>query len=118
MAKYASVYARKRSPFWWISYWDPKKRKRVHEATPYRLDAPQSSAHLGQLSRNSRDGVAQLGDTTALAGLSVWFALNVKEIEHRFSAEQIPDLLPVDIGLPLPWAAVSGDDEDFGVWLP
>ena len=41
MAKYASVYARKGSPFWWISYWHPKKQKRVHEATPYRLDAPQ-----------------------------------------------------------------------------
>jgi hypothetical protein len=42
MAKYASVYARERSPFWWISYWHPKKQKRIHEATPYRRDAVQS----------------------------------------------------------------------------
>ena len=31
-----SVYPRKRSPFWYISYPCPKRLKRVHEATPFR----------------------------------------------------------------------------------
>jgi site-specific recombinase XerD len=38
MPKYASVYARARSPYWWVAYWDPRKGKRVGEATPYRVE--------------------------------------------------------------------------------
>lgn len=41
MAKYASVYARKRSPFWWISYWCPRQQKRIHQSTTYRRDQAQ-----------------------------------------------------------------------------
>lgn len=33
--KYASVYLRKRSPFFYIVYWSVPRQKRVHEATPF-----------------------------------------------------------------------------------
>jgi hypothetical protein len=38
MPKYASVYERKDSPYIWIAYHCPKRRKRVGEATPFRKD--------------------------------------------------------------------------------
>jgi len=39
--KYVSVYARVRSPFWWIAYWDPKQQKRLYKPTPFRKDVVQ-----------------------------------------------------------------------------
>ena len=39
--KYASVYARQGSPRFRVSYWCPKKQKRIHETTPFLLSDPQ-----------------------------------------------------------------------------
>jgi integrase len=36
--KYASVYQRKRSPFWYISYLDAKTGNRIHKSTSHRLE--------------------------------------------------------------------------------
>jgi len=41
VAKYASVYTRAHSPYWWISFWCPRRQKRCHESTTYRRDQVQ-----------------------------------------------------------------------------
>lgn len=40
--KDASVYLRSGRPVWYISYYCPKRLRRVHEATSFRVDNPQS----------------------------------------------------------------------------
>jgi len=56
--KYASVYARKRSPFWYISYLDAATGKRIHRATVHRRDDP-----VGR--RKAYDEARQLGKEAA-----------------------------------------------------
>lgn len=56
--KYASVYPRKGSPRFRISYWCPVKQTRVHETTPFRTDDPQGRrkalARAYELSKSAR----------------------------------------------------------------
>ena len=47
----------------------------------------------------------------------IGLALDVEEVNHRVLAEEIPQLLAVNIGLALLRPAVRGDDQDFGRWL-
>lgn len=59
LVKYASVYPRKGSPKFSISYWDTKEQKRVSITTPFRVDDPQGRRKALDLAREkSKDAAA------------------------------------------------------------
>lgn len=57
--KYASVYKRDGSPRFSISYWSPKKQKRIHETTPFLIADPQGKRKaLGLANERGKEAAA------------------------------------------------------------
>jgi integrase len=79
--KYASVYRRARSPYWWIAYWCPQRQKRICEATPYRWDAIQGKRKALDLA-DDRGKVAAADKETL--GLERWECWVSDFLERRY----------------------------------
>lgn len=76
-----SVYARKGSPKWYVSYWCAKRLKRVHEATPWRTDDPTGRKHA------MRFAAAKATEAAAFRGhakLETWGTWVVRFLEDRY----------------------------------
>lgn len=78
-----SVYARQGSPKWYVSYWCRKRLKRVHEATPWRVDDPSGRKAA------MRFAAAKSAEAAAFRGTlkhEVWGAWVEKYLENRYRA--------------------------------
>jgi len=74
------------------------------------------AAHFRQARGHAGDGIAEFRDAGALAIL-VRFAVHEEEVNHRLLAEEVPEILPVDVRLACARTAVRGYHEDSGLRL-
>lgn len=80
-----SVYPRKGSPKWYVSYWCVKKMKRIHEATPWRIDDPAGRKHaLRFAAAKSEEAAAMRGN----AKHETWGAWVEKFLSDRFRQQR------------------------------
>jgi integrase len=67
-----AVYPRKKSPFYYVSYPCPKRLKRVHEATPFRIDDPAGERKAYLLAMEKSDGATVLMSGSKAERFEVW----------------------------------------------
>jgi hypothetical protein len=76
-----SVYPRKGSPKWYVSYFCPRRLKRVHEATPWRTDDPTGLKHAARFAAEKEQ------QAIAFRGVSkheVWSAWVENFLDDRY----------------------------------
>lgn len=84
--KDTSVYERSGRPHWVVSYWCPKKMKRVHETTAWRVDDPAGKKHA------LRMAAVKSQEASAFRGLrkhEVWVAWVEKYFADKFRTQQL-----------------------------
>lgn len=79
-----SVYPRNKSPFYYISYTCPKRLKRVHEATPFRLDDPKGERKAYLLAAEKGEGATIMMSGAKVERFDVW-VLPWLELQYRNS---------------------------------
>lgn len=68
----ASVYARTGSGNWYVSYWCPKRLKRVHEATAWRISEPTGKKHAYAFAAAKAHAASAFRGTAKLEVWNVW----------------------------------------------
>jgi hypothetical protein len=77
----ASIYARKGSSKWYVSYWCATRLKRVHEATPWRVADPTGRKHAMAFAAAKTSAAAAF---RGHAKLEVWGAWVEKYLSDRY----------------------------------
>ena len=81
MSRDTSVYPRKGSPYWYVSFWCPRRMKRVHEATKFRTDDSHGRRHALRHAAALSEAAASI---RGLVKHETWHAWVGRYIDDRY----------------------------------